>query len=120
MDKNHVDKLKADLSHLAHTYVSSFRPSQKDIKTYKNLNQLRRNKEIVLLKPDKGNGVVVLNRSDYNKGILDIVSDSNKFTELTHDPTICREGKFQRFLRNLKKNGKIDNDICSQIYPSGS
>ena len=86
----------------------------------KPINQLRRNKEIVLLKPDKGNGVVVLNRSDYSKGILDIVSDSNKFKELNNDPTICREGKLQRVLRNLKKNGMIDNDICSQIYPSGS
>ena len=120
MDKNNVGKLKADLSHLAQTYVSSFRPSQKDIKTHKTLNQLRRNKEIVLLKPDKSNGVVVLHRSDYNKGILDIVSDSNKFKDLTNDPTICREGKLQRFLRNLKKNGKIDNDVYSQIYPSGS
>ena len=120
MDKNNVGKLKADLSHLAQTYVSSFRPSQKDIKTHKTLDQLRRNKEFVLLKPDKGNGVVVLNRSDYIKGILDIVSDSNKGKELANDPTIYREGKLQRFLRNLKKNGKIDNDIYSQIYPTGS
>ena len=37
--------------------------------------------------------------------------NSNKFKELTNDPTICREGKLQRFLRNLKKNGKVDNDI---------
>ena len=37
-----------------------------------------------------------------------------------YHPTICREGKLQRFLRNLKKHGKIDNDIYSQIYPSGS
>ena len=36
----------------------------------KPINQLRRNKEIVLLKPDKGNGVVVLNRSDYIKVFL--------------------------------------------------
>ena len=120
IDKNNVGKLKADLLHLAQPYVSSFRPLQKDIKTHKTLNQLRRNKEIVLLKPDKSNGVVVLHRSDYNKGILDIVSDSNKFKDLTNDPTICREGKLQRFLRNLKKNGKIDNDVYSQIYPSGS
>ena len=118
MDKNNVGKVKADLSHLAQTYGSSCRPSQKDIKTHKTLNQRRRNKESVLLKPDKGNGVVVLNRSDYIKGILDIVSDSNKFKDLANDPTICREGKVQRFLRN--KNGTIDNDIYSQIYPTGS
>ena len=37
------------------------------------LNQLRGNKGIVLLTPDKSNGVVIP-----NKGILDIIGDSNK------------------------------------------
>ena len=31
-----------------------------------------------------------------------------------------REGKLQRFLRELKKKGKIDKDIYSSIYPTGS
>ena len=79
MDKRDEGKLKYDRSHLAQSYINSFRASQKDIKTNKTLSQLRRNKDIVLLKPDKGNRIVLLNRADYNKGILDIISDSNKF-----------------------------------------
>ena len=74
----------------------------------------------MFLKPDKGNGIVILNRADYNKGILDIINESRKFRELANDPTICREGKLQRFLRDLKSNGKIDKDVYSQIYPTGS
>ena len=70
--------------------------------------------------PDKGNGIIIVNRADYNKGILDIVNDSNKFKELANDPTICREGKLQRYSRNLKNNGKIEKEIYSQIYPTGS
>ena len=120
MDKRAEGKLKSDLSHLAQSYINSFRPSQKDIKTHKILNQLRRNKDIVFLKPDKGNGIVLLNRADYDKGILDIISDSNKFVELANDPTIYRKGKLQRILRVLKNNGKIDKDVYSQIYPTGS
>ena len=63
-DSKMAGKLATDLSHLAHSYVSTFHPSKKNIKTHKILKELRRNKNIVVLKPDKGNGVVVLNKSD--------------------------------------------------------
>ena len=74
----------------------------------------------MFLKPDKGNRIVILNRADYNKGILEIISESRKFKELVNDPSICREGKLQRFLCDLKINGKIDKNIYSHIYPTGS
>ena len=51
--------------------------------------------------------MVVANKTDYIKDILDIINDTNKFAKLESDPTINREGSLQRFLRNLKKNGKL-------------
>ena len=78
LDKSN-DKLKSDLSHIAQLYVNSFRPSHKDIKTHKVLKNPHTNKDIVILKPDKGNGVVVLNKLDYIKGINDIINDKQKF-----------------------------------------
>ena len=119
-DKNNGNKLKSDLSHLAHSYANSFKLSPKNIKTHKILKNLHKNNNIVILKPDKDNGVVVLNRADYIEGILNILNDTNKVKELDNDPTIIKEGKLQRFLRDLKKHGKIDKDIYSAIYPSGS
>ena len=120
LNKKDENKLKTDLSHLAHLYVNSFELSPKDIKIHKVLENLHKNNEIVVLKPDKGNGVVILNRSDYTESILNIINDTHKFKELYSDPTIIREGKLQRFLRDLKKNDKIDKEIYSTIYPSGS
>ena len=64
--------------------------------------------------------MVILKRKDYNKGILDILNDADKFKELDNDPTMSREGKLQRFLRELKTKGKIDKDIYNNIYPTGS
>ena len=84
------------------------------------LKNLHKNKDIVILKPDKGNRVVVLNKLDHIKGINDIINDKQNFKELSTDPTIKREGKLQRFLWELKKKGKIDKDIYSSIYPTGS
>ena len=114
IDMKDENKLKAELSHLAQTYVNSFKPLAKDIKTHKVLKNLRKNSNVVILKLDKGNGVVVANKTDYIKGILDIINDTNKFAKLESDPTINREGSLQRFLRNLRKNGKIDKDIYTR------
>ena len=51
---------------------------------------------------------------------MDILSDTSKFKKLRTDPTLTREGKLQRFLRELKNKGKLDNDIYSRICPTGS
>ena len=82
--------------------------SLQDIKRHEILKNLHKNSSIVILNPDKGNGVVVLNRADYVKGILHKINDTHLFKEHNNDPTIIREGKLQRFPRDLKKHGKID------------
>ena len=60
----------------------------------------------------------VLNKVDCIKGINEAINDKGKFEELPNDPTINREGKLQRFLRNLKNKDKIDKNIYNSIYPS--
>ena len=69
----------SDLSHIANSYVLAHRLSVSDQRSTRILNDLRRNPNVVILKPDKGNGVVILNRSDYDSGLLKIISDSTKF-----------------------------------------
>ena len=44
------------------------------------------NKDIVITKPDKGNGVVILDRELYNNAIEEIISDTSKFEKLNEDP----------------------------------
>ena len=119
-DSKMAGKLATDLSHLAHSYVSTFHPSNKDTKTHKILKELLRNKNIAVLKPDKGNGVVVLNKSDYNTGLRKIIDDPTKFKPLENDPTAQREAMLQRFLRKLKTNGHLDDVTYGNIYPTGS
>ena len=57
---------------------------------------------MVILRPDKGN-VVVLDRILYNNAVKEIISDKTKFKELPEDVTIRQEAKLQRFLQTLKK-----------------
>ena len=77
-DKNLEGQLRSELSHLCHTNVSSFRPSIKDLKQLRILKNLINNKHIVILKPDKGNGIVIMNREDYDKEIFKIIQDPKK------------------------------------------
>ena len=55
------------------------------------------------MKPDKGNGVAVLDRKLYNNAIQEIILDTSKFKKLNEDPTLKREASLQHFLHKLKK-----------------
>ena len=74
----------------------------------------------MILKPNKGNGVVDLDRIAYDNGILKIINDTSKFRPIKEDPTLLREGRLQCFLRKLLKNGHSDRCVYDKIYPSGS
>ena len=39
------------------------------------------------MKPDKGNGVVILDQKLYDNAIQEIISDTSKFEKLNEDPT---------------------------------
>ena len=43
------------------------------------------------MKPNKGNGVVILVRKIYDNAIQEIISDTSKFEKLNEDPTLKRE-----------------------------
>ena len=62
VDKSKANEVRSEIQHLATTYVNSFKPSLKDLKKLKILKRLKKNKGIIILRPDKGNGVVVLDK----------------------------------------------------------
>ena len=88
------------------------------------LKNLSRNKNIVILRPDKGNGVVILNRVDYINKAESLLSDASKFKKLDTDLLdLClkRENKLIRFLRDkLLKQNSIPDDVYKELFPSGS
>ncbi len=88
------------------------------------LKKLCRNKDLVILRPDKGNGLVILNRVDYIKKVESLLSDASKFKKLDIDMLdLClkRENKLIRFLRDkLLKQKSITNDVYKDLFQSGS
>ena len=117
IDTSNTSKIVADLCHLAHYYISLYRPTTADLKKHSILRSLRKNRDIVILKPDKGNGIVILDRTAYDNGLFSKINDSSKFKPISKDPTLTREGRLPRFLRDLKKQGKLENVKAS--IPTG-
>ena len=118
---------KQSLSHLAHSSFYSYNPFSIqrpfDNEWVKLMKNLAKNKNIVVTKPDKGNGVVLLNKSDYLEKMHDILSDRSKFSPITSDPyayILKNEDKINRVLRKLKTSGKIGDSAFHSIYSTGS
>ena len=73
----------------------------------KSLDDLRKDENIVIVKPAKGNGVVIREINDFNTKMEDILKDTPKFERLNDDPIkliLKRENQLKRFLATLKKS----------------
>ena len=84
------------------------------------LQNLRKNKDIVITKPDKGNGVVILDRKIYNNAIKEIILDTSKFGKPNEYHTLKREASLQRFLHKLKQQNFFNEIEYDKSYLSGS
>ena len=74
-------QIKAHVSYLADSYFYNYKPPH-ILRQHRILQSLRKNKDIVITKPDKGNGVAILDRKRYNNTIEEIISDTSKFKKL--------------------------------------
>ena len=81
------------------------------------INQLYKNKEIVVLRQDKGRGVVILNRTDYITK-CEAFLNGPEFEQLHEDPTGSFQTAVQTKLRKMKK--KFTANEYTRLYPSGS
>lgn len=86
---------------MATTYVNSFKPSLNDLKKLKIRKRLKKNNDIIILRPDKGSGVLVLDKLAYNDAISDLLSRNTKFKKNCNLISLRREGQLQRYLRKI-------------------
>ena len=80
--------------------------------------------DISITKPDKGSGVVVMDKSDYILKIKKILYDTTNFELIgpscDFDNTDKVESKMQRQLQQLKKDGILPPSVLEAIKPTGS
>ncbi|XP_069972021.1 uncharacterized protein [Penaeus vannamei] len=85
------------------------------------LQSLKNDESIIITKPDKGRGVVILNKDDYHQKVLNILSDHTKFKRITTEMSthlLYLEDKLKRLLRTIKSS--IDASTYNFLSTSGS
>ena len=127
--KEDLERLNAKLYDLAHGFCGTGTPIDLgDFRMRKEcyiaFKSLRSNRNIVITKPDKGSGVVLLDHTQYVSKMLEVLSDRCKFKSLgpvsDFDFTASIELAFQRRLSRLLKNKSIPLTVYNEIRPTGS
>ena len=113
------DKVKNSLRSFTYNCLdldlSQYYTDRKIIRTLSNMP-----KTLCTLKPDKGNGVVVLKRSDYIKSLNSIFNNTSKFIKLDNDPTFTRLTTLQNYLSTLRNRGEISETEYKFLRPKSA
>ena len=76
-----------------------------------------KNNNIIIIKQDKGRGVVILDRTEYIDKCLPMLA-TKQFSKLEYDSTSKLESKVQRTLRKIKS--ELPEKVYKKLYPTGS
>ena len=118
------EQLKATLVSSCYRYLNS-RPSVEHIIPRAHLDALKRlrtNEDIIITKPDKGNGIVLLDKEDYVRKMTNLLSDTSKFLkqEKGKDQTKQIEKSIAKLLSSLKQRNLIDSSTFEKLRPTGT
>ena len=81
------------------------------------LLSIREDKSLIICKPDKGNGVMLMNKTDYVQKMNAILSDSKRFRLVKSNKNVRNLEKFQNCLNRLKRGKHLDEDIYERFRP---
>ena len=90
---------------------------------YELLKSFSKNSDIIITRPNKCRGVVIMNKNDYIGKMEDILKDNTKFMEIgspTFQPIFRIEDKINRLLKNFKDDGTITENSYKDLYCSGA
>ena len=90
----------------------------KDISKITMINNLL--KDVVILKPDNGNGIVLVDINDCRTSVKHLFSDKSKFRIVENDPTFTRLDSLQQYVRKLKTHNEISEEVYKRICPENA
>ena len=122
VDDSILERVKVDMKKICLSSFENFKFKDElnitpdELKALKDLSS---RKDIIIQKADKGNSVVILNKSDYIKRMTELLSDRDKFKKLNVKPgkelnlLLKHEDKLVSFLKGIK-------NILEKIYVKAS
>ena len=124
VDDSILERVKVDMNKVCLSLFENFKfkvevnITSDEIKSLKNLSS---RKDIIIQKADKGNSVVLLDKSDYIKRMTEMLSDIDEFKKLNIKPgkelnlLLKHEDKLVSFLKGITKY--IGEDLDKRLYP---
>ena len=85
----------------------------------KAIQDLKRDKEMVVLTADKGVSMVVMDKEDYIKKSEELLHQPT-YKELPSDPTTKHKNRLISLLKTIKSEGGIDNITYKRLYATGA
>ena len=113
LNKECVKSRLRDSAYTSFKQVSKISEKNLSNKEVKALNNLVKNKDIVIQKAGKGNNIVILNRSDYVSKLNKMLEDTSKFKRMNIEEgkalnhLIHMEEQIIRLLKSLEGQGEI-------------
>ena len=127
ISEDSFNSLQAKLASTAHEYCDLkpvWSSSPFNTEHLKCIKALKMNKDIVIIRADKGGACVVLDKKDYVSKMENILMDESKFKILgpveSHDETARTEKDFREYLASLKSKNLLSDAIIERIRPVGS
>ena len=118
---------KANLVAIAHNYANT--KPEKNFMLDTNemsdvIKSIKKNDKIVLAKPDKGSGIVVLDKTEYLRKMMEILDDKTKFVKMgpasNFDNIVKIEKEIINTLKDLVCKKEISQETFNDIKPIGS
>ena len=88
---------------IAHNYTKTIPDKSQFINTKEivnTINTIKKNDKIIIAKPDKGSGVVLLDKTEYLGKMNNILNDSTKFLKLGQTSEFDNLNKIEKPINN--------------------
>ena len=117
LEKGKAEELRGEIKQiLKKTQLPKPNITQEEAKA---IEELRRDKERVILTADKGVSMVVLDTEDYIKKSEELLNQPT-YKLLSSDPTTKHKNRLISTLKSIKAEGGIDNTTYKRLYPTGA
>ena len=125
---NNFPQFCSDMKAVAHKFYYGFKPHKVfsavvNKEDQRVLKELASDKDIVVSRPDKGRGVVIVNKADYVSSMTKMIEGNTKFSKVNepiNKVLLSIDSKINRFLDKLKKKKAITPELYKDLYVSGS
>ena len=84
----------------------------------KAMKELKENEDIIIVPADKGRCIVVMDRNEYERKMLEKLGDDTTYKEIDQDPTMEIQGKLVEQLKQMKETGELNEVEYRKLYPN--